>query len=216
MTPKLTSESKINAYDAHAEQIGYLAPEVVFGLSYQFVNAGDTLLDIGIGTGLSSLLFHKAGLQVVGMDLSPEMLDLSRSKKFTKELKVHDLMVKPYPFNDASIDHAVCIGVLLHFQEIKVLFDEVGRIIRDGGIFAFMVADRAKGEECAFTEKHKPDSEEKEVTLYRHDAEYIHRLLTNNHLVMQRELAFRLTIYCDITKTCRSKVYIARKQKHQS
>jgi len=62
-------------YDRKAEQYDWRGPEVAFGLSYAFVSPGQSLLDIGIGTGLSSILFHKARLGVHGMDLSAEMLE---------------------------------------------------------------------------------------------------------------------------------------------
>lgn len=212
MPSRLAPKSKILAYDAQAAEIGYFAPEVIFGLSYSFVNAGDTLLDIGIGTGLSSALFHKAGLKIIGMDLSTDMLDYCRSKNIATKLDKHDLLASPYPYDDASIDIAICVGVLLHFQNLEVPFNEVGRIIREDGIFAFMVADRKRGESHTFTEKHKEDAEEMEITLYRHDPEYINKLLNSNNMTVLRELEFNLTISCDKKKPSRAKAYIARKQ----
>jgi len=53
-------------YDSEAEVYNWRGPEVVFGLTYGFVNPGESVLDIGIGTGLGSVLFHKAGLRVYG------------------------------------------------------------------------------------------------------------------------------------------------------
>ena len=62
-------------YDDEAEGTGWLAPEVAFGMTYTYVQPGQSILDIGIGTGLGSVLFQKAGLEVYGMDISPQMLD---------------------------------------------------------------------------------------------------------------------------------------------
>jgi len=42
-------------FDAQSRQYEWHAPEVVFGLAFEFVSAGETLLDMGIGTGLSAL-----------------------------------------------------------------------------------------------------------------------------------------------------------------
>jgi hypothetical protein len=50
-------------YDRQARETNWLGPEVVFGLVYEYVKPGETLLDLGIGSGLSSIRFHQAGLQ---------------------------------------------------------------------------------------------------------------------------------------------------------
>jgi hypothetical protein len=39
-------------YDDEAEACGWFGPEVAFGLTYKYVQAGQSILDIGIGTGL--------------------------------------------------------------------------------------------------------------------------------------------------------------------
>jgi hypothetical protein len=49
-------------YENQAAEIAWHGHEIMFGLMYEFVKPDETLLDIGIGTGLSSFLFHKAGL----------------------------------------------------------------------------------------------------------------------------------------------------------
>ena len=135
----------ITAYAEEAEATGWFGPEVVFGLSYTFVKPDQSMLDIGIGTGLSSDLFRKAGLRVHGIDISPQMLDACRSKGLT-ELALHDLTKTPYPFQAESMDHAVCTGVLNFFSDLSPVFKETNRILRPGGLFAFVVGDRAEDE----------------------------------------------------------------------
>lgn len=73
-------------YDEQAQKTNWLGPQVVFGLAYEFVKLEQTLLDIGIGTGLSSILFHKAGLRVLGVDGSREVLDVCAAKNFAEDL----------------------------------------------------------------------------------------------------------------------------------
>ena len=68
------------AYDDEAEATGWYGPEVVFGLSYAYVQSGQSILDIRIGTGLGSVLFRTAGLAIHGMDNSPQMLEACQSK----------------------------------------------------------------------------------------------------------------------------------------
>lgn len=47
----------------------------------QFGTGGRRLLDVGCGTGLSSLAFHRRGFDVTGCDVASEMLEVARSKK---------------------------------------------------------------------------------------------------------------------------------------
>jgi SAM-dependent methyltransferase len=109
---KYQNDAIVEAYDNEAEASGWFGPEVVFGLAYTNVQPGQSILDIGIGTGLGSVLFQKAGLKVHGTDISPRMLDACRSKGFTA-LQLHDLSTPPYPYDSESMDHTVCVGVLI-------------------------------------------------------------------------------------------------------
>ena len=85
-------------YESQAAAIGWNGHEIMFGLMYEFLKPDDTLLDIGIGTGLSSLLFHKTGLRVSGFENSAEMLHVCRSKDFSGKIVQHDLRNLPFPY----------------------------------------------------------------------------------------------------------------------
>jgi 2-polyprenyl-3-methyl-5-hydroxy-6-metoxy-1,4-benzoquinol methylase len=73
-------EDTARYYDQTAKATGWIAPQVAFGMLYEYVEAGQSLLDLGIGTGLSSVLFRRAGLRVSGMDADPEMIEVCRWK----------------------------------------------------------------------------------------------------------------------------------------
>jgi len=139
------NDAMVAAYDEEAETSGWFGPEVIFGLAFTHVKPGQSILDIGIGSGLGSVLFRKAGLKVHGMDISPKMLDACRSKGFTA-LQLHDLNKPPYPFDSDSMDHAACTGVMNFFSDLSPVFKEAARILRKGGLFAFVVGDRVESE----------------------------------------------------------------------
>jgi len=200
-------------YDSKAEEYGWRGPEIVFGLSYAFVNPGESVLDIGIGTGLGSSLFHKAGLHVYGMDSSAKMLEACRGKKFAKDLKEHDLTVEPYPYDSESLDNAVCLGVLNFFQDLRPVFRQVSRILRDNGIFVFVVGDRAAGEEAAFVVGPEHTESDSNVTLYRHGAEETNGLMNENDFTLLRSLEFPVPMDRERTKVIRARAYVARRKK---
>ena len=46
------------SYDSESIKVQWHGPVVIFGLMYQYVAAGQALLDLGIGTGLGALPFY--------------------------------------------------------------------------------------------------------------------------------------------------------------
>jgi predicted TPR repeat methyltransferase len=136
-------------YDQQVHEYNCYAHDALFGMSFEYVNPDDCLLDIGIGTGLASQTFAKAGLDVYGCDGSAEMLKVCESKAFAKELKIFDLQNLPLPYSDSFFDHVICCGVFHFFGALEKILKEVLRIIKPGGIFAFTVAAPTSDEEAA-------------------------------------------------------------------
>jgi predicted TPR repeat methyltransferase len=124
-------------YDRQMQVYGCFLPEALFGLCYGAVQPGQRLLDAGIGSGLSAMLFAKAGLQVYGFDFSPAMLEICRMKDIAVDLKQHDLRQTPWPYPPASFDCLVCCGVLHFIADLEAIFVEARRVLRSGGLFAF-------------------------------------------------------------------------------
>ncbi|MBN1351491.1 methyltransferase domain-containing protein [candidate division KSB1 bacterium] len=85
-----------------------------------------------------------------GVELSPEMLDVCRYLHLTEHLKIHDLTIEPHPYATASIQHAACVGILNHFEDLEPVFLEVSLILKSNGVFGFVVADRRPEEQACF------------------------------------------------------------------
>ena len=198
-----------NEYDRRKKEQGWHGPAIVFGLMYEYINPGESILDIGTGTGLGSVLFHRAGLRVYGMDMSPEMLEICGKKGFAEDLKVHDLTAAPYPYSAESFDHAICVGVLNHFENLQTVFSETSRILRDNAIFAFIVADRKDGEQTSFKVEHGGS----QTTMYRHSPEQIKKLLQNNYFISAKELEFFVSGQQEKGSPLRFKAYAAARNK---
>jgi len=113
--------------------------EVLFGLAYEYLSPGDTVLDIGIGTGLSSFMFHKAGLKVYGVDGSEKMLEICRGKGFAAELRLCDLAEEKWPYEDGQFENAIACGIFHFYKELDVFFKETNRVMKKDGTFSFTV-----------------------------------------------------------------------------
>jgi ubiquinone/menaquinone biosynthesis C-methylase UbiE len=203
-------------YDQQAQATNWRGPEVVFGLAYEFVKAGETLVDLGIGSGLSSILFHKAGLRVYGLDGSSEVLEVCRAKAFTVELKQHDLRTLPLPYPTRSFDHAVCVAVLNSFQDLAPVFAEISRMLNPQGIFAFTIEEQKAGQEDCYpinpVEVAENPKEDVAVLLFRHSAGVIGSALERSGFTLLKALEFLAFAYPAEQRDVYFKAIIARKR----
>ena len=171
-----------SSYDESVKAYDCYVTDVLFGLSYSEIHSAERLLDLGIGTGLLAASYHKAGLIVSGMDYSQAMLEICREKQVTVDLKLHDLLVVPWPFPDAGFHHVTCCGVFHFIPELEGIFNEIRRVIREGGCLAF-------------TSKAPLDSEIKievrtssGMDIYSHSPGYLHELIEKNRFEVQKRM----------------------------
>lgn len=119
--------------------------ETAFPLEYAYHLLGDvegkTVLDYGCGLGDNSVLLASRGAKVVGVDISPELIELAQ-----KRLDQHNLgeqsefrigSAHELPLEDESVD--VVFGMaILHHLDLKISSEEVFRILKKGGRAIFL------------------------------------------------------------------------------
>jgi len=186
-------------YDAQSRKYEWHGPEVVFGLAFEFVSVGQTLLDLGIGTGLSAIPYHKAGLSIVGIDTSREMLDVCRSKNIARELMEYDIRNVPLPYPDASFDHIVACGVFHLIDTLDPLFVEVRRLLRKDGTFVFTFEKHRMGADDGYPvrpgEVSKRIDEDSGAEIFRHSEGYVKRLLGANGFGVLKAVEFVASVH---------------------
>ncbi|WP_405142767.1 class I SAM-dependent methyltransferase [Sphaerisporangium sp. NBC_01403] len=88
-------------------------------------------LDAACGTGRYAEMLAKAGHKVIGVDSSPDMLAIARSKVSAATFQLGEL--SRLPVADASIDLVVCGLALAHVAALEPVFAEFARVLRPGG-----------------------------------------------------------------------------------
>ena len=179
-----------STYDSQAKEYESYAHEVLFGMCYEFIRTGDSILDLGIGTGLSSINFARAGLHVYGMDASERMLDECRKKGFAKELKQHSIEKTPLPYEGNRFSHVISCGVFHFFAELKPFFKEASRLLQPNGIFAFTIASPSQKEMNSVSidkAKHVEVRSDWGVSIFKHSDSYIYELIISYNLLIQKE-----------------------------
>jgi ubiquinone/menaquinone biosynthesis C-methylase UbiE len=109
------------------------------------IKPGDSVLDVGCGTGEVTLLAKtraKAG-KVYGIDPAPEMITVARRKATRKKLDIDFRVgvIESLPFPDSSID-VVTSSLMMHHlpEDLKVRgLAEIYRVLKPGG--RLLIAD---------------------------------------------------------------------------
>jgi SAM-dependent methyltransferase len=104
--------------------------EPLVGAILDTLPAGDAL-DAACGTGRFSVRLAERGHRVIGVDNSPEMLELARGKVPTGDFRIGDLHDLPLP--DRSVDLVLCSLALAHVPDLRPVVAEMARVTRAGG-----------------------------------------------------------------------------------
>jgi len=86
------------------------------------------ILDVGSGTARFALPLSRRGFSVVGIDISEEMLGISRYKGFNRLARADSSSL---PFRDAAFDFALAVHVLHLLEDWTRTVAEIRRVLRD-------------------------------------------------------------------------------------
>jgi predicted TPR repeat methyltransferase len=96
-------------------------------------------LDLGCGTGLAGTLFAPRIDSLIGIDLSPAMIEQARRAGCYNHLHVADVMAFLGGEREASADLVIAADSLPYVADLTPLCRAVARVLDTGGIFAFTV-----------------------------------------------------------------------------
>lgn len=101
---------------------------------------GRRVLDAGCGPGIYAEILVDRGAEVLGIESSPNMLELARKRLGRRaEFRLADLS-KPLDFlDDASFDVVLSPLVIDYIEAWDALFREYFRVLRPGGHFVFSI-----------------------------------------------------------------------------
>jgi ubiquinone/menaquinone biosynthesis C-methylase UbiE len=113
-------------YDATRSLRPDVMTKVVEGLS-EYLNGAESLLDVGIGTGRYADPLRRGGFDVVGVDVSEQMVAKAKEKGF-RNLVFAD--AAKLPFTSRSFDTAMSVHFLHLVDDWVGVLREIGRVAR--------------------------------------------------------------------------------------
>jgi ubiquinone/menaquinone biosynthesis C-methylase UbiE len=129
-------ESKL--YDSWYEtKMGAFADQVQTELAFSLFKPkkGMSVLDVGCGTGNFSIKLAKMGLNVTGIDVSDNMLDVARDKAKKGGLSIDfiNMDARDMIFEDESFDGVISMAAIEFIQESEKVLNEMFRVVKKGG-----------------------------------------------------------------------------------
>jgi predicted TPR repeat methyltransferase len=123
--------------------LGYCGPAVLFeavlaaraavGKPMFFRRA----IDLGCGTGLAAHAFAAQTDAIIGIDLSPRMIELARATGLYAELEVAEIVDGLRSKREASADLILAADVMVYVHDMAPLLYEAARVLAPGGLLAF-------------------------------------------------------------------------------
>jgi predicted TPR repeat methyltransferase len=165
-------------FDRHLrEQLQYRLPEMLgeaiasLGLSLASLD----ILDLGCGTGLCGAAVKPLAKILVGVDLSPGMIQKARERGIYDRLEVGDLVAVTQALPPRSFDLVICAEVLNYIGDLLPTFQAIAAALRPGGRFALSV-EAGAGERYDLQPNRR----------YRHAKAYVQRLAAMQGFVEER------------------------------
>jgi predicted TPR repeat methyltransferase len=134
-------------FDRHAEsfdhhlvqELGYRVPKLLHD-AVTSVRPGpfDSALDLGCGTGLCGVVFRPDVKAIIGVDLSPAMIEKARERNLYDRLEVADVLktLQEWP---GAFDLLLAGDVFCYLGDLSNVFASGRLALRPGGLLAFSV-----------------------------------------------------------------------------
>lgn len=171
--------------------------------------APDTVVDLGCGTGLSTVAWKSAAHSVIGIEPSGDMLSAARMKS-SDNVKFVQAFSDDTSLPDDFADVVVC-SQSFHWMEPTATLSEVNRILKTGGVFATIDCDWPpvtlwRAERAYMTlygrvadiEKNEPDINSTFVR-YSKDG-HLKNIRSSGYFRYSRELLFSNTEKCTVER----------------
>jgi SAM-dependent methyltransferase len=173
----ITKESYQATAEAYTSKVSHLAPIESIEKFIALLPLNAKIIDIGCGSGRDAKIFSEHGLQVCGIDFSPNLIEIAKKQAPCAEFHVMDIEEMTFP--SLSFDGAWAGASLLHLP--KKIFPGVLRkiysLLKANG-YLYLTVKKGLGEELKIDERYGDFKkfwsfyEEKELKTFLQEANF--------------------------------------------
>jgi SAM-dependent methyltransferase len=148
---------RIETHERYSEQRAdwqTLAP------SWLDLTPGSLVLDVGCGFGGFQPALCRAGVHIVGLDLSPGLLQEAQAQAVRDHLPVQLLQadMQAIPLRDDACDDALAIHALYYARDVRRALQELRRVVKPGG--RVLISTNAADHSAALNDLHRQAARE--------------------------------------------------------
>lgn len=197
-------DDSARSFDADLQKLDYRAPELVAAALEEHAHGRmlGEVLDAGCGTGLCGPLIRKFCRKLLGVDLSPQMIERARERACYDELAIAELSTF-LRSKVNELDAVISTDTLVYFGDLEVPFKAARQALSPrGGVLVFTLESSQDG---------APEDYRLEVHgRFTHTEDYVRRALQNSGLRLEKLTAETLRKERD--KDVRGMLVVARKR----
>ncbi|HKY69416.1 MAG TPA: tetratricopeptide repeat protein [Gammaproteobacteria bacterium] len=173
-------------YDQHVqEQLHYQVPFLLRQTLTPYINEIPhpwDVLDLGCGTGLCLPYFNDIAGKIIGVDLSPTMIEVARQKGGYYALHTDDIE-SHLEKQQNQFDLILAADVFVYFGQLQTIFAKCFRALKTPGFFAFSIET---SQETGHPFTLQPSGR------YKHHPNYILQLAKDNQFLVKTQQAVSL------------------------
>lgn len=107
------------------------------------------VVDLGCGSGIWARELSRAGYDVLGIDVSPAMIEIARKRVPRGEFRTGSLLRAKLPTCDAVTSLGECLNYMFDktnsIHQLRGVFERVYSALKPGGLFVFDIAEPGRG-----------------------------------------------------------------------
>jgi predicted TPR repeat methyltransferase len=162
-------------FDRALEDLSYAAPALLRDAVSRHGRRFGTMLDLGCGTGLAGAALRPQVDWLVGVDLSPNMIEQARQKGLYDRLHVADIeaFLAAQRADDAAFHLIIAADVFAYVADLSAVCAATADVLAPGGLFGFTV-ETHEGEGAIVGAKMR----------YAHSAEFVRGAIADAGLTL--------------------------------
>jgi len=187
----VTRQSYDNTASLYQQNTIKLGPEIKAKVFFSYLPPHSKILDLGCGPGRDAQYFVEKGHEVVGVDISPQMIALARESVPKAQFFVSD--IESFHLDPESVDAIWASASLLHVskQAIPNVLANLYRILKPGGIF-YVSMKKGAGDEIKADQRY---GGVEKFWNYVSEDELAHLLTKHGFHILEQETQKKLTSY---------------------